>query len=263
MITVNQCEYKSLVFSGGEVHVNISGVQMYPKNRIFALLRNSNDIMELLLVCNAIKETGRGLSILEIPYIPYARQDRVCSEGDAFSLKVFAELINNLGFEKIIGWDAHSDVTGALINNYKNIPQEIIIPDELGMSVDYICIPDAGAIKKSFNVQKVLDIKKSILATKHRDLITGEITHTEIYCDDLKNRDILIVDDICDGGRTFIELAKKLRKKGAGKIKLFITHGIFSKGIDVFDGWIDQIFTTQSMCNIKHDRLTIIGGEDV
>ena len=78
---------------------------------------------------------------------------------------------------------------------------------------------------------------------RYRDTATGNIIRTDISVQDFKGANLMIVDDICDGGRTFIELAKVLRERNAGKIELFITHGIFSKGVDVFDGYVDQAET--------------------
>ena len=79
--------------------------------------------------------------------------------------------------------------------------------------------------------------------SKLRNINTGEIRGTKVHSTGFLNHDCVIVDDICDGGRTFIEIAKVLKQKGAGKIKLYVTHGIFSKGLDVFDGLIDEIYT--------------------
>jgi ribose-phosphate pyrophosphokinase len=74
-----------------------------------------------------------------------------------------------------------------------------------------------------------------------------EVIGTHYSDDKVRNAVILIVDDICDGGRTFIELAKKLRPMTTGKIKLLITHGIFSKGIEVFDGIIDEVLVINNI----------------
>jgi ribose-phosphate pyrophosphokinase len=63
----------------------------------------------------------------------------------------------------------------------------------------------------------------------------------------LKDKHVIIVDDICDGGRTFIELAKVLKSNKVKNITLFVTHGIFSKGVDaLFENGIDNIITTDT-----------------
>ena len=87
-----------------------------------------------------------------------------------------------------------------------------------------------------------------LTATKVRNTITGEITGTRLDDPDqsAKGRDCLIVDDICDGGRTFIELAKVIRQQGPARGYLYVTHGIFSNGLGIFQGLTDGVYTTDS-----------------
>ncbi len=76
---------------------------------------------------------------------------------------------------------------------------------------------------------------------------TGNILETVVYADDLQGRDVCILDDIADGAKTFIELAKVLKAKNAGKVILYVTHGIFSKTIEyVLENGIDEVWTTDS-----------------
>jgi ribose-phosphate pyrophosphokinase len=108
--------------------------------------------------------------------------------------------------------------------------------------------PDAGAYKKIFDVAKKFDINKVITATKVRDLKTGQILHTEVPLQDL-NEDIkyVIVDDICDGGRTFTEIAKAIRTQVPNaRIYLVVTHGIFSAGFEELEKYFERIYTTNS-----------------
>ena len=84
-----------------------------------------------------------------------------------------------------------------------------------------------------------------LTASKSRDLATQEISDTTIN-GDVKGKNLLVVDDICDGGRTFIELGKVLREKQCGELSLFVTHGIFSYGIDQLLDVYDRIYTTDS-----------------
>ena len=154
--------------------------------------------------------------------------------GEAFSIKVMARLINSIGARRVTIYDPHNDVTTALIDNVHVIEQHKLVPMLDGVTL--VC-PDAGAEKK---IQKLK--RPYISATKIRDPETGDITATHVYADDLTGNKCFIVDDICDGGRTFIELGKVLREKGAESVELYVTHGIFSKGFDVFEGIIDKIY---------------------
>lgn len=172
---------------------------------------------------------------LVIPYFPYARQDRVCVEGEALGAAVMANIINSLNFSKVTIWDSHSDVSPALIHRVTNIDQVALLGrcEELNkrLSVGELTLisPDAGASKKTLKIsEKFNGVPEVIQAHKVRDLKTGDIIKTEVL-GDVKGKNVLIADDICDGGRTFIELAKVLKNEGALEVSLFITHGIFPK----------------------------------
>ena len=95
--------------------------------------------------------------------------------------------------------------------------------------------------------------EKIITATKVRDLKTGNILRTEIpVLDQHNNLKYVIVDDICDGGRTFIELAKVIKdSRPTAKIYLVVTHGIFSVGFDFLVQYFDGIYTTNSVKDIQ------------
>lgn len=229
----NDGEYDTSVFPGGEVHVRIKSVFM--SARLCAYLRSSEDIIRLIMLCDAIKRTGAKIGLLRIPYLPYARQDRVCNPGEAHSLRVICDLINGIGAERVEVYDIHSDVSLALLNNVVNLSAEYLGVDQVIGDKLVIC-PDAGAEKR------ILKLKKPyVMATKVRDVATGDIIETKLY-GDVSGRECIIVDDICDGGRTFIELAKVLKVAGAASVDLYVTHGLFTKGMDVFTGLIDSIY---------------------
>lgn len=232
-------------FPCGEVNVEVK-VQLSLTDIEF-IFDGSDSIMELLLVCDAIKRQGR-LGILTMDYVPFGRQDRVMNRGEALSLKVFCDLINGLGFKCVRILDPHSDVTTALLNNcFVTEQHEIFDGVTLGqVNPFYLISPDGGALKKIYKLAKLANNNLSgvIECTKERDVSTGEIKRTIVHHhQSLEGVDCIIVDDICDGGRTFIELAKVLRSKGCGEITLCVTHGFFTKGIEVFDGLIDNIYT--------------------
>lgn len=272
-ITIVQERYypKSFIFPGGEVNVSLPGNMPYSVDTvgglsIKAIIKSSDDLMELLLVKSAIDVMyGKVRCTLKLPYVPYGRQDRACNEGEALSIKVLAGMINSMSFHKVLTYDNHSDVSTALINNCMSIKPERIMAQSsqiksiLGDLSTSICCPDAGAAKKIYGVSKAFGGIPIIMADKVRDTATGDITHTSVNCDDLGGRNIMVVDDICDGGFTFIKLAEKLKEKGAGMLFLYVTHGIFSKGLEVLDIY-DQIFTTDSFASTEDmtDKLTVI-----
>jgi ribose-phosphate pyrophosphokinase len=262
---------KSFVFPAGEIQVSIDCDALIPEFlcpdnlTCVAYLNNATDILELLLVDDILARNAQNYNkTLIIPYLPYGRQDRIMAHGEAFSLRVIANLINNISFKKIITFDCHSHVTQALITNLAEMTQLQCIKKVLRSSVELesilknaiIIAPDAGAAKKAYEISR--EFKRPLaIAEKIRDITTGNIIRTRI---DAEGKIALIVDDICDGGTTFIELAKCLRNQGFEKVYLYITHGIFSQGLDVFDGLIDHIFTTNSFHRVPmtHQLLTTV-----
>lgn len=240
---------ESLVFPGGEVQIRVQAAKVEPadKLRITALLNNSQAIMELLLLTDALKRVAKGAPIeLVCPYFPYARQDRVCAPGEALSARVMADLINAQGYSEVEIWDPHSDVTGALVDRIRIVsPLEFVRRLELfngSQKPPMLVAPDAGSLKKVASIAKELSLDW-IRADKSRDPRTGKITGTVVYSSPVGDRDVLIVDDICDGGRTFIELAQALRPLTTGRIMLYVTHGIFSAGVEPILKDIHSIYT--------------------
>lgn len=237
-------EYKSFKFSGGEIQVRItSDSRIKDHLTIEGSIWSADDLFELGLLCDALRRRFPGVDLsLVCPYLPYARQDRVCSEGEALALKVCCNYLNSLSFSIVEVWDVHSDVALALLNNVKNVEQCVFyikLAKSLSRPPILVC-PDSGASKKIYTTSRLLSLPV-IKADKIRDPRTGEITGTVVHSDSVGDEDLLVMDDICDGGRTFIELEKKLRPLTTGKVMLYVTHGIFSKGAEVLSCF-DKVF---------------------
>lgn len=256
----------TLSFSGGERHVQLMSLpETLQQITLRAYIRNSDDLLDLFLVHNALSNRyPQGLTInIEIPYLPYARQDRVCASGQAFSLEVFATWLQALNLSTLVTWDCHSDVGLTLTGAHNVTATEIIksnqrLYDLLREDNSVLICPDKGAVKRCTALKNDLDIKHMVRCEKKRDPATGKIFKTEVLSDDLSGKTAIISDDICDGGYTFIKIAEQLKEKNAQRIILFVTHGIFSKGLEVFDGLIDHIFTTPSFPQQDNEKLTTI-----
>jgi ribose-phosphate pyrophosphokinase len=254
--------FKTWVYSGGEVQVRLVELPKPPAAaRLFALLCNPKDFIELLMLTNAIKEAYPGTPIhLRCPYLPGARQDRVCSPGDAFALKVFAQLLNAQEYASVEVLDPHSNVALELVDRIYPLDAAGLAADVLKNTVAgqnavpdwskaWLIQPDHGAAARTTALAALLNIQVFGTAAKKRDPTTGEITGMEIHkwtLGECKGHTLIIADDICDGGRTFIELAKVLRRYQPKAIVLYVSHGIFSKGLAVFDGYIDHVLSSYS-----------------
>jgi ribose-phosphate pyrophosphokinase len=251
MLKLNGNKIESFLFSGGEIHLSVADYEFGAETKISATLDNSEEIIKLLLLVDAVRRKHPRTNIdLEIPYFPYARQDRVCNPGESLSVKVMADLINGLGCREVMVFDPHSDVTPALLSNCRiRSMAEIISESSLGHFVaenDLLLVaPDAGAEKKVQTVAKRLSAE-TLSASKKRDTKTGKITSVDVH-GVIPGRSYLILDDICDGGQTFIGLAQELRAQGAKEIYLYVTHGIFSKGIDVLKPYFKKVFCLHTL----------------
>lgn len=119
-----EIEFKMLKFSGGELHIKLNNGIDYTKIEKVVItnrITNGDDLMSILFAVDALRYKGVKSFDLVIPYIPYARQDRIAVKGESFTLKVFAGIINSVGFDKVYVFDAHSGISTALINNCENI----------------------------------------------------------------------------------------------------------------------------------------------
>lgn len=222
MLKLNGLTVSTFKFPAGEVGIKINSVQNY--NSIYAEIKSSDDFMGMLLLANAVKESGGSITTLVIPYIPYGRQDRVCFEGEPFSLRLAANLINSIGAERVVTIDPHSSVTNALIDNLHVVDDLSFLPSG---EFDVLVSPDAGAAKKS--KRHAAHLSLPIVQCLKTRVDGGAIAKVSVH-GDVTGKRCLITDDICDGGATFIALADALRNAGAAYIHLHVSHGIFSRG---------------------------------
>ncbi|WP_296143674.1 ribose-phosphate diphosphokinase [uncultured Flavobacterium sp.] len=255
-----EIEFQSFLFSGGEPHIKIKpDFDVSETVTITHRINSFNDFGLLLLAVDALKRMEVKLINVFIPYFPAARQDRVMIAGEPLSVKIYADILNSLKLNKITVFDAHSEVTSALLDNCEVIPNHDFIAQvlkKIGNDVKLIS-PDGGALKKIYKVSEYLGGIDVVECSKSRDVKTGKLSGFKVYDDNLQGMDCLIVDDICDGGGTFIGLAEELKKKNAGKLYLAVSHGIFNKGFESMKAF-EKIFTTDSFREFDEEIVEIL-----
>lgn len=203
------------------------------------------ELIDLLSLTKLLSSTAN--KHLHIPYLPYARQDKSVKNDSTFNLHILAELLNLCNFNLVTAVDVHNYLESiVLIKNLNIISMEKQI-NKLMNDYDCVLYPDDGAKIRYSNKIKGT---QQFTCIKERDQTTGKILSHK--CPNLNYpmvNSVLIVDDICDGGATFINVAKMLKEqKKDFKIGLFVTHGIFNKGKQVLhDAGIDNIYTTNSL----------------
>lgn len=183
-----------------------------------------------------------GLNLV-LPYLPGARQDRSNPTGDVlFTARSVAREINLRRFSKVVSVDPHSPVMPRYIQNFREYPLERVY-DKLWKGYTGVIAPDKGAKVRAEAAGNALGLPV-FYGGKTRDVSTGRLTGFEV--EELpKGGHFLVVDDICDGGGTFIGLGEKIREQGC-YADLFVTHGIFSKGTRAMKEIFKNIYTTDT-----------------
>ena len=246
----------------------------YPAIQIKSRLNNWLDLELIVCVVASLREMGIQEISLYTPYIMGARSDRKFEEGGNNYLRdVICPVINSLNFKTVTCIDPHSDVLEAcikgfrkesnlrLVNHFREdyaVNHQISATNSLNNCI--LVSPDAGASKKIYKLAEQIGYKGDIITcSKDRDT-EGKLTRTVVpitihgglgNINYYMSRDYIIIDDICDGGATFINITKELKNQGVtGKIYLIITHGIFSSGFEELSKYFDGIYCTNSYSNI-------------
>ncbi len=223
---------------------------------------SDRELVALIYLTKHIRAHGVDRVRLFMPYIPNARQDRVKCGEDVFTLKYFAEVINSLGFDSVTVLDPHSTVSEALIDRISirtprdNVAKVISEIEKAEGEKPFMFYPDEGASKRYSGMVEL----PYAFGIKKRDWKTGQIQGLDVSGEGMSEKPVLIVDDICSKGGTFLFSAKKLKELGAGNIYLYISHCERSvlDGELIKSGLIKKIYTTDSICRFSHELIEII-----
>lgn len=244
VININKQEnVKFILYPDNQPHVNISGIVEGEEVKVICSIVDSITLMHLIEVSNALDNAFAKKKVLAIPYLMGARFDRLMQMGDSIDLKVVADLVNYCGFEKVYLYDVHSDTSTMLIKNAVNVNNIYLVKAYDKPNSILIC-PDAGAVKK---VGKYFDWNKNITdvvyCNKRRDLSNGNLTLNVLEAHKCNDRDCVIIDDLCDGGGTFLGIASQI---DPSSLTLIVTHGVFSKGTKIFESEFNEIIVSDS-----------------
>lgn len=243
-IDVNQgIGVSKLLFPDNQPHIRLTNIQESDEVTVRCAITSALELLQLQMVSNALTHRAAIKKTLIIPYLMGARYDRIMVDGDSFDLELVAEIINHMGFERVRIFDVHSDVATALIKRAESVPNQKLVESYTLNNAVLIC-PDHGARKK---IEQVFKWNKGftsiVYCEKNRNPETGKLTLEVIHPEECENQNCVIVDDICDGGATFIEIAKQIKPKN---LTLIVSHGIFSKGFTSLEKYFDAIITSNS-----------------
>jgi ribose-phosphate pyrophosphokinase len=232
------------IFPDSQPHINLQNIAEADDVKVVCSLTDTSKLLQLLETANALDNLFAKKKVLVIPYLMAARYDRLMQTGDSIDLKVVADIINMCGFEKVYLYDVHSDVALLLIKNAIGITNKNLVEQYKLPNAVLIC-PDAGAAKK---ISKYFDwnsnLKEIVYCNKNRDLATGKLTLNVLEPEKCIGKNCIIIDDICDGGGTFLAIAEKIQP---AHLTLIVTHGIFSKGFQTLEKYFQQIIVSDSL----------------
>ena len=264
-------KYNKIQFPDGQQNIVLDMKIKTDKAVIKTRLNDFKDVELLICATQALYNTNSVKEIaLYCPYFLGSRSDRKFEYGSVNYLKdVICPIINNLKFFEVSVLDPHSDVLEACIKGFRKESNLELVKFGLNNIYNLRCgetgylkqnsfilvSPDAGASKKIYKLAEQIGYTGDIITcSKDRDN-EGKLTKTVVPVYDtgpLIMKDYIIIDDICDGGATFINIAKELKKLyNCNHIYLIVTHSIFSKGFGELSQYFDGIYCTNSYSDIE------------
>ncbi|NMC51252.1 ribose-phosphate pyrophosphokinase [Candidatus Kuenenbacteria bacterium] len=237
------------------VHINenVRGKKVYVLGSTFSPAEN---MLELIILINTLKENGAKKIVALIPYFGYGKQDRIKYSGDAMSAKLMAKIIEDAGVDEIVALDLHSrqvakyfrvkitelKARGLFIEKIKKLKLKDVV----------VLAPDLGADERSKNFADELGIKNLAAIEKIRPRV-DEAKVTK-FRGEVKNKTVVMVDDLSQTGGTLIQAAKTLKAKGAKDIYVVLTHLVATGPVVANlrrEKNIKKIFTTNSIVSTK------------
>ncbi|MEM1877509.1 MAG: ribose-phosphate pyrophosphokinase [Desulfurococcaceae archaeon] len=188
----------------------------------------NSSFVETLLIIDSIRRLGARRIVLFVPYLAYARQDKVFLEGEPVSIKVVLEAFRNAGSNYLITIDTHNPQA---LSYFGEGAYNVLVIDKLFENISgmvknpIILAPDKGALHRARYLSEKYGFNSSYLE-KRRDRVTGEVSYEAVDID-VTGRDVVIVDDIISTGGTIATASSILLEKGARRVYVLATHGLF------------------------------------
>ncbi|NMP16403.1 ribose-phosphate pyrophosphokinase [Thalassotalea sp. HSM 43] len=241
-------------FSDGEISVeiteNVRGSDVFIIQSTCA--PTNNNLMELIVMVDALRRASAGRITAVIPYFGYARQDRrVRSARVPITAKVVADFLSSVGVDRVLTVDLHAEQ----IQGFFDVPVDnvfgspILLEDMLGKELDnpVIVSPDIGGVVRARAVAKLLDDTDLAIIDKRRP--KANVSQVMHIIGDVEGRDCIIVDDMIDTGGTLCKAAEALKEHGARRVFAYATHPVFSGNAaeNIRNSVIDEMVVTDSI----------------
>ena len=243
----NQTGCKITTFPDGEKHVTVDELNRRIPVSVYCRITCANDLFCLMQVADVLKRQEMIIDNLFIGYLMSMRCDRLFDINRPFSLKLVADIINSIGALQVGIVEPHSTTSLLKIKNsigvmatmeffYKEIARRY------GDSIVAV-LPDSGA-RSRYQPSSL----PYIVCGKERDPETGRLLSFTVDAGETecKDKDLVVLDDLCDGGGTFVGLAPKLRELEPKSLSLLVTHAIQIDGIKKVADTYDRVYITNS-----------------
>ncbi len=240
-------------FSDGECFVriqeNVRGVDVYVIQPTCAPV--NDNLMELLVMIDALKRASAGSITAVMPYYGYARQDRKSAPRTPITAKLVADLLSSSGVDRVVAMDLHA----AQIQGFFNVPFDHLfampvflehLRPRFGGSTPVFVSPDAGGVERARAYAKRLDADLAIIDKRRPKANVSEVMH---IIGDIEDRDCVLLDDMIDTAGTLTNAARALEEKGARRIFAAATHPVLSgPAIErIIDSPLEQVIVTDTI----------------
>lgn len=228
-LPLSKCEVGT--FSDGEIAVSVG--ETVRGSDVFVIQSTctpvNNNLMELLIMIDAMKRASAGRITAVIPYFGYARQDRKSKSRDPISAKLVADIITTAGADRVLTMDLHA----AQIQGFFNIPLDHLVGmpilakhfEQENLDNLVVVSPDLGSVNRARTFANRLDAPIAIIDKRRPKPNVSEIMN---IIGDIKDKNVLIIDDIIDTAGTLCNAANALKERGAKSVRACATHGILS-----------------------------------
>ena len=256
-------------FSDGEINVNIAeSVRGKDVFIIQPTCAPANDnLMELLIIVDALKRSSAGTINAVMPYFGYARQDRKAAPRVPISAKLVADMLETAGVQRVITIDLHA----AQIQGFFNIPVDHLIGASL--FVDYIkdknlpnpiiASPDVGGVARARSYAEKLGYDLVIVDKKREKANESEVMN---IIGEVKGRDVIILDDMVDTAGTLTKAADVLKSRGATSVMACCTHGVLSGPAyeRITNSALDELVITDTIPpKSQHDKISVLTSSEI
>lgn len=237
---INRKGCKVIEFPDGELHLVLDELNRKEGVYVYCRICNANDLFLLMQLSDILKRQCVNVYEINIYYLMSMRCDRLFDINRPFTLGIVADVINSFNAKFVYVHEPHSDRTAKEIKNCHVKPDSLFKANELKSS-HILVAPDFGAVRR------YPYLNFGVVCSKKRDEATGGLLCFEVEANQgVEGRDLIVVDDLCDGGGTFVGLAPKLRELNPKSLSLLVTHAVQKKGIENVAAVYDNVYITDT-----------------